>query len=110
MNHVYLRLISFPPHLPLSPPLLVSFSSLSRSYYGPKDTTSGNVGDSWCAMGRIAWFDSHARKYVGTSAALTAFNDYTLAPLVRDLIANTWMHERWVHVGWCVVCGVRLYV
>ena len=57
-------------------------------------------------MGRIAWFDSHARKYVGTSAALTAFNDYTLAPLVRDLIANTWMHERWVYSVCCMVYGV----
>ena len=27
---------------------------VSEIYYGPKDTTGGNVGDSWCSMGRIA--------------------------------------------------------
>ena len=39
---------------------------VSEVYYGKQDTTHGNTGDSWCAMGRIAWFDSHARKYVAS--------------------------------------------
>ena len=30
---------------------------VSEIYYGPKDTTGGNIGDSRCSMGRIAWFD-----------------------------------------------------
>jgi hypothetical protein len=35
---------------------------VSEKYYGPKDTLNGNIGDSRCSMGRIAWFDAHARK------------------------------------------------
>jgi len=38
---------------------------VSEVYYGPDDTTDGNVGDSWCAMGRHAWFDSLARLNYG---------------------------------------------
>ena len=67
---------------------------VSEKYYGASDTTHGNTGDSYCAMGRIAWFDSHARKNLGTPAALAAFDKYTMAPLQRDLIQYTWMHER----------------
>eukprot|EP00040_Diaphanoeca_grandis_P026583 m.149250 g.149250 ORF g.149250 m.149250 type:complete len:880 (-) comp30646_c0_seq1:102-2741(-) len=68
---------------------------VSERYYGPKDTTSGNTGDSWCAMGRIAWFDSHARKNIATAESLQVFNQHTMATLQRDLIKNTWMHERY---------------
>ncbi len=46
-------------------------------------------------MGRIALFDAHARKYVGDAASLAVFDDVLLAPLQRDLIAFTWMHERY---------------
>jgi len=35
---------------------------VSEVWYGEDDTTSGNTGDSWCAMGRHAWFDSLSRK------------------------------------------------
>ena len=45
-------------------------------------------------MGRIAWFDAHARKVTGGAAALAAF-DGAVAHLSKDLIANTWMHERY---------------
>ena len=31
-------------------------------FYGTHDTTGGNIGDSNCSMGRIAWFDAQARK------------------------------------------------
>ena len=61
----------------------------------PQDTTNGNTGDSWCSMGRIAWFDAHARKYVGDTAALANFDNVTMKPLIRDLIADTWMSERY---------------
>lgn len=77
---------------------------VSEIYYGPKDTTSGNIGDSYTAMGilllrcyflkllaRIAWFDSYARRFVGD---LSTFNDRILAPLQSDLIQYTWLHER----------------
>jgi hypothetical protein len=67
---------------------------VSEKWYGTSDTTHGNVGDSWCSMGRIAWFDAHARKLVGRAADLAAFNAQ-LAILQRDLIADTWMHERY---------------
>ena len=45
-------------------------------------------------MGRIAWFDAHARKVTGGATALAAF-DGAVAHLSKDLIANTWMHERY---------------
>jgi len=38
-----------------------SSTFVSERYYGPNDTAGGNTGDSWCAMGRIAWFDALAR-------------------------------------------------
>ena len=67
---------------------------VSERYYGPKDTTGGNIGDSRCAMGRIAWFDAHARKRLNTEDSLTAFNR-ALDVLQNDLVTNTWMHERY---------------
>ena len=42
-----------------------SATFVSERWYGPKDTTHGNIGDSWCAMGRIAWFDGLARRRYG---------------------------------------------
>jgi hypothetical protein len=68
---------------------------VSEVYYGEQDTTHGNVGDSWCSMGRIALFDGHARKYVGDEQALSTFDNHILGPLQNDLIENTWMHERY---------------
>ena len=67
---------------------------VSEIYYGPKDTTGGNIGDSRCSMGRIAWFDAHARKIDGTNISLMQFNNNLLL-LQNDLIENTWMHERY---------------
>jgi hypothetical protein len=67
---------------------------VSEKWYGTNDTTHGNTGDSWCSMGRIAWFDAHARKLLGRPSDLAAF-DAQLSVLQRDLIANTWMHERY---------------
>ena len=42
-------------------------------------------------MGRIAWFDGLARKRYGD---VDGFHSYILTPLVKDLLSNTWMHER----------------
>ena len=64
---------------------------VSERYYGPQDTTGGNVGDSWCAMGRIAWFDALSRRRYGD---LEGFNSLVLEPLQRLLLGTTWMHER----------------
>jgi hypothetical protein len=67
---------------------------VSEIYYGKNDTTGGNVGDSRCSMGRIAWFDAHARKLINTNSSLKQFN-MNLLLLQKDLIKNTWMHERY---------------
>ena len=68
---------------------------VSEIYYGEEETTGGNTGDSWCSMGRIAWFDSWGRKRFGTADDLKYFNDAVLSPIQQDLLANTWMHERY---------------
>lgn len=68
---------------------------VSEKYYGPEDTTGGNIGDSWCAMARIAWFDARGRKRFGTTDDLNYFNSRLLAPVQRDVLQNTWMHERY---------------
>lgn len=65
---------------------------VSEIWYGKSDTTHGNVGDSWCSMGRIAWFDAHARKRVGD---VKTFDNAILGPIQRDLLRDTWMRERY---------------
>jgi len=67
---------------------------VSEIYYGKDATTGGNTGDSWCSMGRIAWFDAHARKLVGRPSDIAAF-DADLKLLQDDLIKNTWLNERY---------------
>lgn len=64
---------------------------VSERWYGPADTTGGNTGDSWCSMGRIAWFDAHARKLQNDQASF----DSSLALIQGDLLRDTWMHERY---------------
>jgi hypothetical protein len=68
---------------------------VSERYYGEADTTDGNIGDSWCSMARIGWFDARGRKRFGSAADLAYFNERILAPVQKDVIAHTWMHERW---------------
>lgn len=63
----------------------------SERYYGPHDTTGGNIGDSWCAMGRTAWFDYWARRRHGDARGAEAA---ILAPLRAALEETTWMRER----------------
>ena len=45
-------------------------------------------------MARIAWFDARGRKRFGTTDDLNYFNSRLLAPVQRDVLQNTWMHER----------------
>ena len=68
---------------------------MSEEYYGAEDTTNGNQGDSWCSMARIGWFDAHARKRFGTEEDLTYFNERIVSHIQKDLLVNTWMHERY---------------
>lgn len=68
---------------------------VSEKYYGPDDTTNGNIGDSWCSMARIGWFDARGRKRFGSADDLTYFNNRLLAPVQQDVLKNTWMHERY---------------
>jgi len=68
-----------------------SATFVSEKWYGPGDTTHGNVGDSWTAMGRIAWFDALTRQRYGDAAGLERL---VLGPLRSALLSTTWMHER----------------
>jgi hypothetical protein len=45
-------------------------------------------------MGRIAYFDALGRKRFGEPEDLQYFNDVVLAPVQKDVITYTWMHER----------------
>jgi len=65
---------------------------VSEKYYGKKDTTHGNIGDSWCSMGRIGWFDALARKRYGDQKT---FDSLLVDPLVGDVNRWTWLHERY---------------
>jgi len=65
---------------------------VSEIYYGKNDTTDGNIGDSWCSMGRIGWFDALARKRYGDQAT---FDELLLDPLIDDVNRWTWLHERY---------------
>jgi len=65
---------------------------VSERYYGKKDTTHGNIGDSWCSMGRIGWFDALARKRYGDQHT---FDSLLLDPLIGDVNRWTWLHERY---------------
>lgn len=65
---------------------------VSERYYGLSATTHGNIGDSWCAMGRVGWFDALARKRYRDQVT---FDTLLLDPLVRDVNRWTWLHERY---------------
>jgi hypothetical protein len=64
---------------------------VAEDYYGPDDTTNGNIGDSWCAMARIAWFEALSRQRLQDAAG---FNELIMEPLKQALLSTTWMHER----------------
>jgi len=67
---------------------------VSEKPYGKADCVNGNVGDSAVTMGRIGWQDALARQAVGGAAAAALFEGVLLAPLQRDLLARTWLPER----------------
>ena len=64
---------------------------VSERWYGPDRTYLKNTGDSWCGMGRIAYFDALSRIATGRSDLF----DRTLDRLSRDMLANTWLPERY---------------
>ena len=78
---------------------------VSEKYYGRDDCWHQNIGDSWCGMGRIAWFDALSRKRVAQQlypsqpligkAQLAHFNDVLQKPLRDQVLKTTWMHERY---------------
>eukprot|EP00755_Sulcionema_specki_P024478 Sspe_Gene.14992::Locus_5196_Transcript_2_2_Confidence_0.667_Length_4954::g.14992::m.14992 len=81
-----------------------SHTFVSEKWYGPDATFKHNVGDSWTAMGRIAWFDALSRKRVAqqlyrnnvtvASAALQHFDNVLLDPIRDAVLNNTWVRER----------------
>jgi hypothetical protein len=69
---------------------------VSERFYGPDDTYHGNTGDSATAMGRIGWADAIARRRAGDRAT---YRDKILGPLRSDLLARTWLTERYDCAG-----------
>lgn len=67
---------------------------VSEKYYGTKDCYHGNTGDSATAMGRIWWLDMKARHRYPNAANLNMFNR-TYENIRGDLLANTWLTERY---------------
>ena len=65
-----------------------SATFVSERYYGENDVTDGNTGDSWCAMGRIAWFDALARRAAGD---VDGFEALILDPLRKQLTSSTYV-------------------
>ena len=72
---------------------------VSEVHYGKADCVNGNDGDSSVAMGRIAWQDGLARQAVGGAAAAAAFETLVLGPLQADVLARTWLPERFTCAG-----------
>ena len=68
---------------------------VSEIYYNQSNCNGGNTGDSAVTMGRIAWLDGRARRLMGTKDAGEMARDVILAPLQEELLANTWMYERY---------------
>jgi hypothetical protein len=64
---------------------------VSERYYGPEQTYLRNTGDSWCGMARIAYFDALSRIATGRSDLFDGMLDH----LSKDVIANTWLPERY---------------
>jgi hypothetical protein len=67
---------------------------VSEKPYDKANCVNGNVGDSAVTMGRIGWQDALARQAVGGAEAAALFEGVLLAPLQRDLLARTWLPER----------------
>jgi len=65
---------------------------VAEKHYGYSNTTGGNMGDSWCSMGRIGWFDALARQRFGDQET---FDSLLLEPLIGDVNRFTWLRERY---------------
>lgn len=72
---------------------------VSEKLYDKNNCVNGNIGDSSVTMGRIGWQDALARQAVGGPAAAALFENVLLAPLQRDLLARTWLPERFDCAG-----------
>jgi hypothetical protein len=72
---------------------------VSEVHYDKANCVNGNDGDSSVAMGRIAWQDALARQAVGGAAAAAVFEDRILGPLQADVLARTWLPERFTCDG-----------
>lgn len=68
---------------------------VSEIPYLSADCFIANTGDSAVTMGRIAWIDGRARLATGGAAAIATALNTVLGPLQRELLANTWMYERY---------------
>ena len=76
---------------------------VSERWYGPDDCWMENTGDSWCGMGRIAWYDALARRRVASlnpnselaEAALSRFNNVLHVPIRDTVLEDVWMRERY---------------
>eukprot|EP00455_Lapot_gusevi_P006217 TRINITY_DN12661_c0_g1_i10.p1 TRINITY_DN12661_c0_g1~~TRINITY_DN12661_c0_g1_i10.p1 ORF type:complete len:329 (-),score=53.37 TRINITY_DN12661_c0_g1_i10:119-1105(-) len=65
---------------------------VSEKYYDEQTCYQANTGDSAVTMARIGWADAHARRRSGD---LRTFEDKLLEPLVNDILATTFMYERY---------------
>lgn len=65
-------------------------TSVSEVAYTSPEFANG-MGDSFVAMGRIAYVDALSLRRVNDSATFAAL----LRTLRSDLLRNTWMYERW---------------
>ena len=74
---------------------------VSEKYYGPADCYHGNTGDSATAMGRIWWLDMKSRHRYPTISNCAMFNR-TYHNIRGDLLANTWLTERYNAQGQCI--------
>jgi hypothetical protein len=69
---------------------------VSEKRYEKADCYLENTGDSDITMERIGWADGHARRAVGD---LASFEKAILAPITQDLVAHTWLTERYDCAG-----------
>jgi len=65
---------------------------VSEGCYDMNHRTGDCSEGDWCSMGRIGYYDGLARKRLGLRES---FDDHILAPLQRDVIKYTWLHERY---------------
>jgi hypothetical protein len=65
---------------------------VSEGCYDTNHPSGDCAQGDWCSMGRIAYYDGLARHRLGMHAS---FNEHILAPIQRDVLRYTWLHERY---------------